>query len=247
MHVLELLHDTPTLSLTEIARALEVVPSTAHRLLWTLAHRDLATQDPETKAWTIGSGLLRIGLAAAARLDIRQTARPELEKLAASLNETVHLTQLEGMNVLFLDTVESTRAVRVTDRSGVLLPAYSTASGKVLLAQIDRSVLYELLPERLQAVTELTLTSRRALERELETVRRRGYAVNVGGSERGLTAIAAAIPAPELSVPMSLCASLPTEHLTAKEVKRISPHVMAAAARIGQLLQSDASRAGSAR
>lgn len=235
MRVIELLEELPTRSLTELAGHLGVAPSTAHRLLSTMAHRQVVQQDPDTKAWSLGSALVQAGLAAVARLDVRRVARPELEALSRALDETVHLARLDGDHVLFLDTVESTRAVRVTDRTGVRLPAHSTASGKVLLAHLGRSELRRLLPERLAAVTPRTRTSRASLERELATIRRRGYAVNIAESERGLTAVAAAVLDHDTTPPTSITVSLPSEHVPRAEVERIGHRVVATAARISNL------------
>jgi IclR family acetate operon transcriptional repressor len=236
MRVLQLLQEGPTLTLTQVAQALDVAPSTAHRLLSTMAHREVVRQDADTRTWTAGPALARVGLAAVARMDVRRVARPELERLARELDETVHLARLDGDHVLFLDTVESTRAVRVTDRTGVRLPAHCAASGKVLLAQLDRQALRDLLPDTLPRVTPRTRTSRRALERELATVRRTGYAVNVAESERGLTAVAAAIPGLS-GTRVSVTVSIPSEHLTPDDIARLGSRVVEAAGRIGRRLQ----------
>lgn len=236
LHVLELLRDERSTTLTGISRALEVSPSTAHRLLTTLAHRDFVRQDPHTRAYQPGRALLEIGLAAAGSLDVRRVARPELEALAAQLEETVHLVRLDHDHVLFLDTVESARAARVTDRTGVSLPAHCAASGKVLLAQLDAEALRALLPDPLPAVTPHTCTSRTALERELAEVRLRGYAVNRGESERGLSAVAVAIPVPNHSQALSLTASVPSEHLEPAAIRELAAATRVAALRLGERL-----------
>ena len=237
MQAIELLQERPTRSLTELAGHLDVAPSTAHRLMSTMAHRRVVQQDPDTKTWSLGPTLVQVGLAAVARLDVRRVARPELEALSRALEETVHLARLDGDHVLFLDTVESTRAVRVTDRTGTRLPAHSTASGKVLLAHLDRDELHRLLPERLAAVTPRTRTSRASLERELATIRRRGYALNVAESERGLTAVAAALPDHDTAIPMSVTVSLPSEHVPKADIDHVGERVVATAARTSQLLR----------
>jgi DNA-binding IclR family transcriptional regulator len=236
LHVLELLSDERSTTLTGISRVLEVSPSTAHRLLTTLAHRDFVRQDPHTRAYQPGRALLEIGLAAAGSLDVRRLARPELEALAARLEETVHLVRLDGDHVLFLDTVESARAARVTDRTGVSLPAHCAASGKVLLAQLDVEALRALLPDPLPAVTPHTCTSRTALERELAEVRVRGYAVNQGESERGLSAVAVPIPVPKHSHALSLTASVPSEHLEPAAIGELAAATRVAALRLGERL-----------
>lgn len=232
LQVLELLRDERELTLTAISRTLGVAPSTAHRLLTTLAHRGFVRQVPATRGWVAGGTLLQVGLAAAGSLDARRLARPVLEDLAAELDETVHLARLEGTRVLFLDTVESTRAVRVTDRTGVTLPAHCAASGKVLLAQLDQAELRRRLPDPLPAVTPRTHTSRIALERELAQVRRTGTAVNVAESERGLSAVAAAVTPPGHEPALAVTVSVPSEHVAPADMARMAAAVTAAADRL---------------
>lgn len=237
LRVLLLLREQQSVTLTAVSRALDVAPSTAHRLLTTLVHHDFARQDKATRAYLPGRALLEIGLAAVGSLDIRQVARPELEALARELDETVHLVLLDGAQVLFLDTVESARAVRVTDRTGTTLPAHCTAAGKVLLAQLDAATLRETLGAGpLARVMPRTCVDRTALDAQLGKVRDIGYATNFGESERGLSAVAAAIPAPRGPSTTSVSVSVPSEHIPVSRVRTIAVDVIATAERIGRLL-----------
>lgn len=238
LQVLNLLREQQHVTLTTVSRSLGVAPSTAHRLLTTLAHRDFVRQDPASKAYEAGRELLALGLATAGRLQVRTVARPELEVLAAELTETVHLACLDGDAVVFLDSVESPRPVRVANRTGVTLPAYSAASGKVLLAELEADAIRDVLPASLPAVTPSTCTSRDELERELDDVRRTGYAVNMGESERGLSAVAVAVPSSDGPSDLAVAVSVPSDHITAAEVTRMAAAAAAAATRIGDRLVS---------
>jgi len=233
LRIMLLLRDEGSLTLTAVSRALDVAPSTAHRLLTTLLRHDFVRQDSATRAYLPGRALLEIGLAAVGSLDIRRVARPELEALTSELEETTHLVVRDGDTVLFLDTVESPRAVRVTDRTGITLPAHCTAAGKVLLAQLDRETLNALLGDvALARLTPRSHVDRRALERELATIREAGYATNFAESERGLSAVAAAIPDPGAVATMSVSVSVPLEHIDEARVRRIAAAVRAAADRV---------------
>jgi hypothetical protein len=76
-----------------------------------------------------------------------------------------------------------------------VLPAHAVSAGKALLATLSADALRELYAdEALTPLTDRTLPTRTALEAQLEEVRKRGYAVNIGESERGITAAACAIP-----------------------------------------------------
>ena len=147
------------------------------------------------------------------------SSRPVLEALAASLGETVHLAVLEGSNVRYLDAVESSKALRVASRTGSVVAAHCTASGKALLAALPEAEVSALFAGRaLAALTVRSTTTRSRLQAELRQVRRRGYAVNVGESEEGVTSIAVAVRGPR---PAALVVSGPVARMTDETADRI--------------------------
>jgi len=177
--------------------------------------------------------LIRLGLSVVRDIDIRQTARPALESLSARLCETVHLAVLQDTNVLFLDCVESTKALRVASREGALLQAHCTSVGKALLA--------ELTPEELRArylnpslpqLTQKSMTTRAALERELSTVRERGYAMNSGESEEGVSSVGVAIHDRSGRAIAAISAAAPISRLSKKQAREMARPVQQTAAEI---------------
>ncbi len=194
LKLLLLFAEQKAMSVSEASRAIGVAPSTAHRLLSMLQYYDFVVQNPTTRFYEAGPTLLNLGLAVVREMDIRRLARPFMEELRSEVGETVHLTILQGKNVLFIETVESFQALRVGDRTGISLPAHCTASGKALLAELSLERLHELFPsEQLAGLTPRSLTSREALERELSQVCERGYATNFDESEPDVSAISVAI------------------------------------------------------
>src|ERR1700735_1556309 len=124
------------ITVTEAGKFLGVSRSTAYRLLSVLQPRAFAIQHPRTKAFRAGPALLRAGLAAVQRSDIRATLHPLLEAVVAEVQETAHLVVLQREEAFYLDCVESARVVRATARVGTSLPAHVSAGGKVLLANL---------------------------------------------------------------------------------------------------------------
>ena len=152
LRLLGLFSDRKQVRVADASRELNVANSTAHRLMQMLKYRNYVRQDPDSKAYLPGPELVRIGLAVVAQSDIRAIARPYLEQLVADVGETVHLVELQGDQVIFLDSVESPRILRISSRTGASLPAYATASGKALLASLDDVQLDEVIPrEKLRA------------------------------------------------------------------------------------------------
>jgi DNA-binding IclR family transcriptional regulator len=186
--------ERPSVGVSEAARELGVARSTAHRLLAQLAHFDFVAQDARTKNYTAGPALFDLGQVVAVHDDVEAAAHRYLVSLVATFGETAHLCVMQGHDIRFLDGVESTKALRSGNRAGSVLPAHATSGGKVLLAALRDDVVRERYPdEALHAVTRRTIRTRTALLAELHAVRARGYAINNGESEPGLTAISCLI------------------------------------------------------
>jgi IclR family transcriptional regulator, acetate operon repressor len=192
--------ETDTLTIAEIGRRLGVSRSTAYRLLNVLEHRGFVRQNPRTKAFTSGPALLRVGLAAARRLDIRATLHPLLEHVVAEAGETSHLVVLDGRDAFYLDCVESPQMVRATSRVGTSLPAHVSAAGKVLLANLPPAQLDAYLAGPLVAMTKRSKTSPASIRREIRRAAAQGWALNDGESEVDLRAVAVLVPAETTNV-----------------------------------------------
>jgi DNA-binding IclR family transcriptional regulator len=194
LRLLELVGERQVLRVSEAAELLGVARSTAHRLLNALGRRGFVLQDRPNGAYRPGSVLSEIGLAAIGRIDIRRIARSALEELSGQTCETVSLSLLEGRNLRFVDCVEGRRAVRVGDRTGVVLPAHCTAAGKAILAALPPTELARRYRDReLATRTPSSIATWKELEAELLVIRRDGYARNTEEGESGVSAIAVAV------------------------------------------------------
>lgn len=193
LQLLVLLHERSELRVRDVAAELNVAPSTAHRILSTLAWRGFVVQDRGSKTYRAGRVLVEIALASIKELDVRRRARSHMERLARLLHETVNLIALEDDGCRFIDGVEGDQMVRVSARTGTLLPAYATSGGKVLLADLPPEQLKLLYPNGLRKLTDNTVADLGTLQKELVTVRKRGYGLNIGESQIGLWAVAVAI------------------------------------------------------
>ena len=103
------------------------------------------------------------------------------------MGETANVMVLAGSDVRFVATVESDQVLRVGDRTGRALPAHLSSGGKAVLATLGDDELAGVLEPLDDAVAA-------RLERELRTIRRRGFAVNDQATEAGLTAVGVAVP-----------------------------------------------------
>ena len=205
-------------------------------MLTTLVAEGFVRQDPVTKSYGPGRRMLEVGLSALRNLDVRSAARPELEALRDELGETVHLVLLEGTHILFVDSVESNRAVRVGSRTGMQMAAHCTAAGKAILAALPPAAQEEYLGAMPSGLTPNSITDRDAVRREIALTADRGWATNFEESEDGLSAVAAAIPEPSGIPRSSLTVSLPAERLPADRAPEIAQAVVRSAQAVGARL-----------
>jgi DNA-binding IclR family transcriptional regulator len=232
-----LLGEQSEIRLTEASNYLGVASSTAHRVLAMLQYRGFVRQDPSTKSYGPGPALTAVAFSVMSRMDVNRLARPYMQELNDSLDESIHLGVLEGSNVRFLEGIESRKAVRVVSRLGKSLPAHCTSLGKALLAQLDTAELHRLYPSQvLPGVTEKSITDRDELEAQLAEVRRLGYATNREESEEGVASVAVAVPTTVPSLHLALSASAPISRLPARLVKDFAESLRIAAEGFGDVL-----------
>ena len=236
LKVLLLIGQRPSLGVTDVSQYLGVASSSAHRLLSMLQYRGFLRQDPATRAYVAGPSLDDLALGLLGRLDVRNRARPILERLNAEIRETVHLGRLQDAEVHFIDSIESTRAVRVGSRLGRTMPAHCTSTGKAILAMLTDDEIKTIFPsEQLVQLTPSSIGTRTDLISELATIRQKGYATSEEESEEGVSSIAVAIRGqgpPGLAVN----ASMPRSRTTAATQKEIRELVGIAAGEIASLL-----------
>lgn len=215
--ILEQLARVGEAGVTEIASDLGVHKSTAFRLVATLESHGLVEQVEGRGKYRLGVGVLRLAGATTARLDVVQEARPVCRRLAADTGETVNVAVLSESSALYLDQVAGSSSLQSHNWVGQHIPLHATSNGKILLSWLDADRLDEVL-HALPAYTDLTITKRSRLRRELERVREQGYAVAVDELEEGLTAAAAPIRNAHGDVIASMSVSGPTFRLTGERL-----------------------------
>lgn len=229
LRLLLLLGEKPKIRLTDASVYLGVASSTAHRLLAMLLYRGFVIQDSMTKLYEPGPALSTLASTALKQFDVRARIHPILEKLNADLDETIHFGRLEGQQVHFLDSLESSHPVRVSSRVGRMLPAHATSTGKAMLSTLSLDELRSLYPvDDLEAVTARSITSRVALERDLEKTRRRGYALSQEESENGVQSVAVPVLSPS-GARYGINASVPAYRMTPDLARRLATRMIVAA------------------
>ena len=231
--LLSLIAERDRVRVSEAADVLGTARSTAHRLLAMLQYHGFALRDDLNKTYTAGPSLIRVGLSAVEGQSLRQAARPVLERLCDEVSETVHLARLYDASVVFLDSVETSRGLRVGSRLGRIMLAHCTACGKAMLAQLSHEDLERMYPEgTLDQMTPQSNATLAQLEEELGAVRERGYATNFEESEDGLAAVAAAIPDQPRGAQAAITIAAPVTRIDDTMVEVLAEAVQRAAAEV---------------
>ncbi|MGH9245601.1 MAG: IclR family transcriptional regulator [Acidimicrobiales bacterium] len=182
-------HASGDLGISDIAHATGLAVSTAHRLTRALCAAGLLAQDERTDRYQLGPVLVVLGRLAEQRLGLA-VVLPDLEQLASDTGESVNLGVLSGSDVLVMVDIPSDKPLRFDQAPGTRVPAHTSAMGKCMLAHSgDINAAVSALPE-LEKLTPRTITNRRRLRAELETVRERGWALNDEERNPGVRAVA---------------------------------------------------------
>lgn len=163
------------LTFSELVSRAGLPRTTVHRIRYALEDEDFVCTDSATGRLHLGPGLLQ--LAVASRSDLSTAIKPYLERLSRELNETVDLGVLDDMHVLFIAQHPAPqRSLMVVSRVGARFPAFCTANGKALLAQLPLDDVERRLPKRLETPEQHVPVSRDDLMQELAEVRSTGIA-----------------------------------------------------------------------
>ena len=234
--ILEFLGHQKGSNVTEISKALELPKSTTHQILATLESENVIVKDRHNR-YHLGLRLFELGSMAQVDLEIRRMAAPFLKTLNAELDETVHLTVLEGNEVLYVDCLESSKRLRTYSVLGVRAPLYCTSVGKAILAFLPAEEQQAILEVTvLEKFTENTITDKAYLLDELRTIVQRGYAVDNMEHEEGLRCVGAPIRNHAGRVFAAISVSGPSQRITLGNISEIGKVVMVQAENISAQL-----------
>lgn len=168
-------------------------------------------------------------MAALADLDLVKLARPHLESLMMSADETVHLSMLDPSgDVIYISKVESARSIRVQTQIGKLNPSHLTATGRAIIA-FRRDMAEKVLARPMKPSTPLSNVDPKRIRATLDDVVRKGVAVTKGENHVEMGGIAAPIRDHSGEVVASCGVAIPIFRMDRKLVERCTPFVVGAA------------------
>lgn len=168
---------------------------TLHRMLQQLETSGMLQREADSRHYSKGSRLRRLAENLLLNDTVHGARHSVLSQLVEEVGESCNITSLSGGEVLYLDRVETSAALRFYLHPGSRVPVHCSASGKLFLAQMSKAQCRRLLRQiPLKAFTRNTLTDIDALEAEIDTVRHNGFAYDDEEFLPGLICIAVLAP-----------------------------------------------------
>lgn len=175
-------------SLAELTASLRIPSASLYRIVKELSLMNYLRYEEESKRYYLGIRVLSLGFSLLASMELREIARPHMEKLSREFNKTVNLAIFDRTAMVYVERIRvpGIRAFNIS--VGARLPLWNTAVGKAVLAYIDPQRIDELL-KKSDSLDDFRVDKNK-LRNELANVRKKGFALNNQEFSRGILAVA---------------------------------------------------------
>lgn len=195
MEVLQAIADDPgKLDMAKLVKKLPYPRGTLYRMVTALIAEDLVTENKDHGTYQLGARLIHFASKSWESSDLRSAAHEHLEALRDATGETIHLAVPSGSGMVYIDKLESPRAVRMMSRIGTRVEMYATSVGKAYLAALSEGRLHEIVGTLdMRARTRNTIVDARALYAEVQKTKARGYSYDNEENEPDIRCFGGAI------------------------------------------------------
>lgn len=203
VEILKLVSKNPDgITLDDICEKLSLPKTSAYDIVTTLAEMGMVNVTKGQKqTYTIGLTAYRIGINYTNNLDFIGIIEPELKAFSKEVGKTVFFGVRSDHEVVYICKFEPENPIITTATVGTKNPMYCTSLGKAILAYSDEETRQQVMNRiKFRPKTERTILSKEALERELETVRENGYALDAREMEEHMECVGAPVFGPDGSV-----------------------------------------------
>jgi IclR family KDG regulon transcriptional repressor len=185
------------MSISDLSRELGINKSTVHGIALALEEAGALIRNGDSKRYSLGALFFELARSGNGRIDIKDTARPVMEKLMRSTRQSVFLGIRSGNHVSIIDIVESSQDFKITSPIGTRVPLLAGALGKAFLASMDRKRAAALVKAKgLRAFTHNSLTDQQLYMDAVDKARESGYGLDDEEYMQGVRAAAAVINSP---------------------------------------------------
>ncbi|MGM8215251.1 IclR family transcriptional regulator [Bacillaceae bacterium W0354] len=231
--------DEPELSLREIAKRSGLPKPTAYRLLSSLNTCGFLMKTKESEhesKYRLGLKLLELGSLVSDQLELRTIAKPYMEELGRIINEAVHIVIVNNEHAIYIDKVESNRALRLYTKVGKTSPLYIGSGPKLLLAYMSEEERNHILSQPLKSMIDGKTIDKNELIEELNDIRKNGYSLSVSEQDLNTTGVSYPIFDHRRHVVASLTVSGLSSYFENDNLKYIKEQTKATAEKISSAL-----------
>ncbi len=222
VRVIELLATSSQgVTLKTVQQALGLHKGTAFRILRALESHRVAARN-EDGTFVLGNRVLWWATCYRQKRDLSKLVRPHLEKLRDLTSETAAFSIMMGNQTVVVDQAVSPYATSTRFDIGFSAPLHAGATGRVMLAHLNPERRRDLTSQRLERITERTITDKRRFEQELNKCLTQGFAFSEGERLIGTSSIAAPILGPEKEVLGVISVTGPSVRLTRRRCKSVA-------------------------
>lgn len=209
--------------------------ATLYRLIQTLTNLGMLRYDVDRQTYAPGLRLVRLAHAAWRQSSLAPIARPFIDALSEAMGETVHLAQLDGGQVLYVDKRNAAEPLEMFSQAGKVGPGYCTGVGKAMLAFLaDEARDVALAQQAYFAHTAHTHTCAESLATELKEIRAEGIAYDREEHEPGIICVAAPILSEARRAIGALSITTSTARKSLTDLSALAPHLQSTARDIAQ-------------
>lgn len=179
------------ISISELSKELDMGKSTVHRILETMVAKNYIDQNDETKKYQLGWKLFEVGNVIPRQRNLYNVDNRILQNLCDASEETVNLGVRVKESVVTIFKTSPKTSLIANLQIGAREPLHATAMGKVLISEMTREEVVNILGDQpLESYTSNTITRLDDLMVELEKIRRKGYSIDDEEVCAGLTCVA---------------------------------------------------------
>lgn len=238
LKILEILSENGMMTVSEMAKVLQVDKSTVSRLVETLRYHDMVQLNKSARKYQLGLRILNLGTSLQSSLNVIDIARPIIHDVSEELNQSVHLAAFNNTMAYVIDQTVRSSAYSLAANIGMIEPMHASSVGKCILAYRREEKLTQMLEQyEFTKYTERTIINKEDLMQELALIRKQGFAVDDEEVADGVRCIAVPIFDIGKHVKYSLGISGSVDLMTAKKQRYYIERLNYAARRISRELK----------
>mmetsp|Transcript_23679 Transcript_23679/g.42241 ORF Transcript_23679/g.42241 Transcript_23679/m.42241 type:complete len:263 (-) Transcript_23679:1723-2511(-) len=209
--------------------------ATLYRLIQTLTNLGMLRYDVDRQTYAPGLRLVRLAHAAWRQSSLAPIARAHIDALSEAVGETIHLAQLDGGQVLYVDKRNAAEPLELFSQAGKVGPGYCTGVGKAMMAFLSEEAQVNALAQQAYfAHTAHTHTGAESLAAELEDIRRDGIAYDREEHEPGIICVAVPILSDMGRSIGALSITTSTARKSLSDLTALAPHLQSTARDIAE-------------